>query len=123
MMRLLQLVLGAALLTALACRPGPIVDTGSKPPVVRGTIAGIVSTGSNAAVAGRRVTAIDTVSGRRYDATTGANGGYTIQVPEGTYRLELELREGEKVTKQPPETKIDKSDLDPHRDFVITGGR
>jgi hypothetical protein len=62
------------------------------------------------------------VTGTRYDATTGPNGGYTIQVPEGTYRLEVELRPGERVTKQPAETKIDKSDLDPHRDFVIAIG-
>ena len=55
--------------------------------------------------------------------TTGTDGGYTIQVPEGTYRLEVQLRQGERVTKQPAETKVNKSDLDPHRDFVITSGR
>jgi hypothetical protein len=121
-MRLLQIVLGVALLTSLACRPGPVIDTGSKPPVVRGTIAGIVSTSSNAALAGRKVTAIDTVTGKRYEATTGTNGGYTIQVPEGTYRLEVQLQQGERVTKQPADTKVDKADLDPHRDFVITPG-
>lgn len=121
-MRLLQIVLGVALLTSVACHPGPIIDTGPKPPAVRGTIAGIVSSASNAALPGRTVTAIDTVTGKRYEATTGTNGGYTVQVPEGTYRLEVQLRQGEQVTKQPGETKIDKSDLDPHRDFVITGG-
>jgi Carboxypeptidase regulatory-like domain len=120
-MRLLQIVLGVALLTSLACHPGPVVDTGSKPAGVGGTIAGIVSTDANAALAGRKVTAIDTVSGKRYDATTGANGGYTIQVPMGTYRLEVQVQDGEKVAKQPGETKIDKGDLDPHRDFVIAG--
>ena len=67
MMRLLQIVLGVALLTSLACHPGPVVNTGSKPPLVRGTIAGIVSTSSNTAVAGRTVTAIDAVTG---NATT-----------------------------------------------------
>ncbi len=121
-MRLLQLILGVALLTLFACHPGPIIDTGPKPPVVRGTIAGIVSTASNDALAGRKVTAIETRTAQRYEATTGTNGGYTIQVPEGTYRLEVEVRQGERVTKQPAETKVDKSDLDPHRNFVITGG-
>ena len=90
---------------------------------VGGTIAGIVSTTSNAAVPDRRVTAIDTVKGTKYEATTGANGGYTIQVPRGTYRLELQLLEGERVTKQPGDTKIDNSDLDPKRNFVVTGGK
>jgi hypothetical protein len=55
--------------------------------------------------------------------TTGPNGGFTIKVPRGTYRLELQLLEGERVTKQPGDTKIDNSDLDPKRDFVITGGK
>jgi hypothetical protein len=90
---------------------------------VGGTIAGIVSSSARAAVADRKVTAIDTQSGARYDATTGANGGYTIKVPEGRYRLEVELRAGERVEKQPGETRVNKSDLDPRRDFVITAGR
>ena len=121
-MKVLQIVLGVALLTSLGCHPGPVVGSGPKPAAVGGTIAGIVSSDSNAALAGRKVTAIDTVGGKRYEATTGVNGGYTIQVPHGTYRLEVELRQGEKVAKQPGETKIDKSDIDPHRDFVISAG-
>ena len=120
-MRLLHIVLGVALLTSLACHPGPVVDTGAKPGGVGGTVAGIVSTDRNAAVAGRKVTAIDG-AGKRFDATTGVNGGFTIKVPEGTYRLEVELKSGERVTKQPGETKINKGDLDPKRDFVISAG-
>jgi hypothetical protein len=122
LMRVLHLAALAALLSLVACHPGPIAGAGAKPPGVGGTIAGIVSSVANTPIAGRKVTAIETRTGTRYDATTGANGGYTIKVPEGNYRLELELRGAEKVVKQPDETKIDKSDLDPHRDFVITGG-
>ncbi|PYR91384.1 MAG: hypothetical protein DMF84_17235 [Acidobacteria bacterium] len=122
MMRLLHIALGVGLLASLACHPGPKIGGGPKQPV-GGTIAGIVSTQGNAPVAGRKVTAVNTATGTRYDATTGPNGGYTIQVPEGSYRLEVQLQPGETVTKQPGETKINKSDLDPHRDFVITAGR
>jgi hypothetical protein len=121
-MRLLHLTAALVLLTILGCHPGPIIDTGSKPASVGGTIAGIVSTEGNAPLADRKVTAIETTAGTRYDATTGANGGYTIKVPQGNYRLEVQLRAGERVVKQPAETRINKSDLDPHRDFVITGG-
>lgn len=110
------------LLTSAGCHPGPVVDTGPKPGGVGGTIAGIVSTESKVAVPSRTVTAIDTQTGARFDATTGPNGGYTIKVPQGTYRLELELRPGEKVVKQPGETRINRSDLDPQRHFVITAG-
>lgn len=120
-MRTLHLAGFIALFAALACHHGPVIDTGSKPAAVGGTIAGIVSAG-DAPVAGRKVTAIDTTSGTRFDATTGINGGYTIKVPQGTYRLEVELKSGERVVKQPDQTRIDKSDLDTKRDFVIAGG-
>jgi hypothetical protein len=109
----------AVLLATSACHPGPIV--GGTDITVGGTIAGIVSTEAKAAVPGRKVTAVDTVNGGRYEATTGTNGGFTIKVPQGTYRLELEIREGERITKQPTETRINRSDLDPQRDFVVTG--
>jgi hypothetical protein len=122
MTRLLHVVLSVGLLASLACHPGPKIGGGPKQPV-GGTIAGIVSTEGNAPVPGRKVTAVNTVTGTRYDATTAANGGYTIQVPEGSYRLEILLQPGEKIAKEPGETKINKSDLDPHRDFVITSGR
>jgi carboxypeptidase family protein len=122
MMRLLHVALGVGLLASLACHPGPKIGGGPKQPV-GGTIAGIVSTQGNAPVVGRKVSAVDTAGGKRYDATTGPNGGYTIQVPEGNYRLEVQLQPGETVTKQPGETKVNKSDLDPHRDFVLTAGR
>jgi hypothetical protein len=118
MMRFVPALLAAALFSA-ACHPGPVIDTGPKQ-IVGGTIAGIVSTDANAPVIGRKVTAIDTASSRRYEATTGKNGGYTIKVPMGTYRIEVALEPGEAVVKQPSDTKIDNSDLDPHRDFVIT---
>jgi hypothetical protein len=116
MMKQTGVLLVFAVLAAGACHPGPILTPKS---AVGGTIAGIVTTAGNAAVPDRRVSAIDVASGARYDATTGANGGYTIKVPEGTYRLEVELRAGEAVAKQPAETRVDTSDLDPRRDFTI----
>jgi hypothetical protein len=112
----------AALLTACGsgiARPGPVVNT--RPAQVGGTIAGIVKTADNSvAVPGRKVTAIETKTGERHETTTAANGGYTIQVPTGTYRIELELRPGETLTKQPEETHVGNADLDTTRDFVIT---
>ncbi len=111
------LVCGAAL--SAACHPGPVLN--AQPNKVGGTIAGIVKTADAAiAVPGRKVAVIDVKTGARHETTTGANGGYTIQVPEGTYRFELELREGEMLAKQPDHTHVNNSDLDASRDFVIT---
>lgn len=122
-MKLFQVLLALSLLTSAGCHPGPVVGTGPRPPGVGGTIAGIVSTDSKVAVPTRKVTAINTETGARFEATTGVNGGYTIKVPEGTYRLEVELRPGETVARQPGETRINRSDLDPQRHFVITVGK
>jgi hypothetical protein len=119
-MRNLTLVLALTIGFSAGCHPGPIVDTNPNPSV-GGTIAGIVTTtDSTVAVPGRKVTAIEVANGSRYEATTAANGGYTIKVPEGTYRIEIELRDGEALAKQPDQTEINNGDLDPGRDFVIT---
>ena len=42
-----------------------------------------------------------------------------MKVPPGKYKLEVELRAGERIVKEPGETEVNKSDLDPRRDFVI----
>jgi len=57
----------------------------------------------------------------KYEATTGVDGGYTVQVPKGTYHIEVALKAGESCRKRPSDTHINTGDLDLHRDFVITG--
>lgn len=124
MRRLVPALLIGCALSAAACysgiaRPGPVVNT--HPAQVGGTIAGIVKTADpSVAVPGRKVTAIEVKTGERHETTTAANGGYTIQVPSGTYRLEIELRPGEALSKQPEDTHVGNADLDTTRDFVIT---
>src|SRR6267154_792496 len=114
------LLVGVAALFA-ACGPGPMGRPGpvinAQPNKVGGTIAGIVKTADpSVAVPGRKVTVIEVKTGARHETTTAANGGYTIQVPEGTYRFEIELRPGEALAKQPAQTHISNSDLDASRD-------
>jgi hypothetical protein len=119
-MRSIALLLALTVGLSVACHPGPIIDT-TPQRSVGGTIAGIVTTAdSTVAVPGRKVTAIEVRNGSKYEATTGANGGYTIKVPEGTYRIEIELRGAESLAKRPDETQVNNGDLDPGRDFVIT---
>jgi hypothetical protein len=108
-------------LMIVACHPGPVVSAGPEPAGVGGTIAGIVSTEAKAPVPNRKVTATDVKTGARFEATTGPNGGYTIKVAQGTYRLDIELHPGEAIVKHPGETKINRSDLDPQRHFVLSG--
>jgi hypothetical protein len=42
-----------------------------------------------------------------------------MKVPEGTYRIDVELRAGEALVKRPDDTRVRNSDLDAQRDFVI----
>jgi hypothetical protein len=121
-MALLRIPLVLVALLGVGCHPGPVIG-GSPNGPAGGTIAGIVTMEGNAPVVGRRVSAVEIASGAKFEATTAANGGYTIKVPEGTYRLELEVRPGEKVTRQPDDTQVNRSDMDSGRDFVIAGGR
>jgi hypothetical protein len=108
-------------MSSTACMPhGPVVGTGEKPPNVGGTIAGTVRSSSGAPLSGRKVTATHVESGRKFEASTATNGGYTIKLPTGKYRLEVELRAGEALQEQPVETEVNTSDLDPQRDFVVT---
>ena len=78
--------------------------------------------GGTVAVPSRLVRAINVESGQKFEATTNSAGTYTMKVPPGKYRIEVELREGERLVKQPGETEVHKSDLDPNRDFELTGG-
>jgi hypothetical protein len=120
-MRFQALVAAGLLLLSVSCAPrGPIVDTGEKPPGVGGTIAGAVLAGDGRTpVVSRKVSAINTMSGARFDASTAANGGYTIKVPVGIYRLEVETRPNEVVVTQPEATEVNPSDVDADRDFVL----
>jgi len=122
-MRLGIAVLAGALLLSTACVPrGPIAG-GTVPDGVGGTIAGLVTANDGKSpVSARKVTAINTGTGARFDVSTAANGGYTIKVPAGTYRLEIELRGGEVVSKQPETTDVNVGDLDADRNFVVTAG-
>ena len=61
-------------------------------------------------------------SGQKFETTTNNAGTYTLKVPPGKYRIEVELREGERLVKQPGETEVHQSDLDPNRDFELTAG-
>ena len=101
-----------------AAHGGPVVG-GSDVPVTSGTISGIVRSSGAVPLAARRVTAVEVDTGARFEASTATNGGYTMKVPTGRYRLEVELQAGETVVEGPEATTVSRSDLDAQRNFVI----
>ncbi len=112
----------ATLVAVAGCAPrGPVVDTGARPAGVGGTIAGAVrATAETTALSGRKVTAINEQTNARFETSTGSAGGYTLKVPAGTYRLEVELRSGETLDVRPEPTDVGVGDIDSARDFVVT---
>jgi hypothetical protein len=113
------IVLFVVLSSSCAARHGRPVVGGSVVANPTGTISGIVTNSTGTPLEGRRVTAINMTNEQRYDATTAENGGYTIKVPPGRYRLEVELRGGDQLAKQPEQTNVNVGDLDAQMNFVI----
>ena len=114
-----------ALLFAGGCRRGvPVVDTGAKPPAARGTITGIVrGPEGTSPMTGRTVEVINTATGERHTVQTTSNGGFTIELPAGKYRLELALHDGETIVKKPGIVTLDRGDIDSHIEFVLSAVR
>jgi hypothetical protein len=111
-----------ALVAAGGCVPrGPIVDTGARPEGVGGTIAGsVTATAETTPLTSRKVTAVNQSTNAKFETSTGANGTYTLKVPAGTYRLDVELRSGETLDRRPDATDVGVGDIDSARDFVVT---
>jgi Carboxypeptidase regulatory-like domain len=109
-----------ALLAGTACHANrPVWSATPGDSRTPGTIAGILKTPGGEPVAGRRVSAVGIETAQRYSAETNVNGGFSIHVPPGKYRLEPELREGETVVRDPGVINVNKSDTDANRDIVI----
>lgn len=119
---LVLLVALTGVLAAVACRRGvPVVDPGPKPPTRDGTISGRLTTEGDASrVVSRRVEVVNVATGDRRAVSTSNSGGFTIKVPPGKYRLNVELRPGEAIVKGPDTIDINSSDLDNDIVVVIT---
>ena len=116
------LVISAASTAGTSCRHATLVaDSGPKPPTAAGTISGQLQTpGNGAPVVGRMVTAINNADGTRHQVTTNNTGGFTIKVPPGRYRIEVEQQAGEVVSGAPTDQQVGESDIDSQ--LVITVG-
>src|SRR5687767_1105401 len=105
-----------AVLVTFGCHPSrPVLDAGPKPDVGRSIPGTVTANDGVTALGARKVTAINTATGARFDVSTTTTGGYTVRVPRGTYRLEVELLSGETLTAQPEATEVNPGDLDAGR--------
>ena len=97
----LPAALAAGLLTGSGCHPTVTIVSISSA-AIGGTIAGVVTGPDDATLADRTVNVVNVETGERYQTATGQKGGYSLRVPPGTYRLEVQLHAGEQLKKAPP---------------------
>ncbi len=119
---LVMMVAIVGLMSGVACRRGvPVVDPGPKPPTRDGTISGRLTTEGDASrLVSRRVEVVNVATGDRHAVSTSNDGGFTLKVPPGKYRLNVELRPGESIVKGPDTIDINPSDVDNNIVIVIT---
>jgi hypothetical protein len=113
------ILLGTLAMCAPACRTlGPAEvneDT-------RGTLAGVVRGPEGIApVKGRLVEAVEVDTRERLGTRTNAEGGWSLLVPPGRYRIEVTLAPGETVVKDPGVVEVGPSQLVPHADVELGG--
>jgi len=111
----------AVLLSAGCHRDMPVTDTGRRPSASSGRLAGTVrgSDGAAMMISGRTVEIVNVATGERRTTETTSSGGFTIEVPAGTYRVELALREGETVLNRPDEVSLAYGDVDSHIELIL----
>lgn len=117
------LAIGLLVLLSMAgCRRAvPAVDT--NPGRGRGTAGTISGTVRGPGVAGpadgRLVDVVNVDTGETQRVTTDAAGAFSFKLRPGKYRVELVLRAGESVVRQPGIIELDRSDAGVPADFVL----
>ena len=72
---------------------------------------------------GRTVELVNLTTQQRHRVATDAAGTFKFRVIPGDYRVELVLRDGEALVRQPGVIHVNRSDVDADADFVIGSGR
>ena len=72
---------------------------------------------------GRTVELVNLTTLERRRAATDEGGGFTFEVQPGDYRVELRLRDGEALVRQPGVIHVNLSEAGADADFVIGTGR
>jgi hypothetical protein len=109
-----------ALLMTTACRRSVDIDTAPQPSAADSTLTGTVrgSLGTSP-MDGRRVEVVNVNTGERQRGTINGSGGFSFKLPPGKYRVELALRDGESLVRQPGVIDLDRTDAGAQAHFVV----
>ncbi len=83
---------------------------------ISGTVRGPLGT---SAIDGRVVEAVNVETGERHRMSTNAAGSFAFRVKPGRYRVELALKDGESLVRQPGIIDMQRPDGDASADFVL----
>jgi len=114
----LPTVLAAELCSGAGCHPHTTIVTISSAAIGE-TIAGVVTGAPDITLADRTVTIVNVETGEQYQTATGQTGGYALHVPAGTYRLELQLRPGERLAEMEPAILLTTGDREIHTGVTV----
>jgi len=95
-----------------ALRTGPVDATGTVSGTVRGP-------GDPRGADDRTVEAVNIETNERHRVTTKHGGGFSFKLSPGRYRVELALRDGEALVKEPGVINITAPSADAHADFIV----
>jgi len=116
-----------ALLMVAGCRRRvavPDAAVGPAQPTTAATISGTVRAPEGATgIEDRVVEVINVDTSERQRVTTNNAGSFVVKVKPGKYRVELTLRDGEAIVRQPGVINVNRTDFDAHADLVIGSGR
>ena len=109
------------LLAGAGCRrASPVLEAGPQPGHAKVTINGTVRGPERAiAVDGRIVELVNLTTSERTRVATDEDGGYTVRVQPGDYRVELTLRDGEALVREPGVIHVNRAGGTADGDFVV----
>ena len=119
-----MLTAAAALVLVASCNHDiPVIAVGPKPITARGTIYGVVRGPLDAPPGERTVDVVNVATGERQPVQTSSTGAFTVELPAGRYRLDLSLRDGERLVKAPGEIRLGRGEIKSHIELVLAEAR
>ena len=101
-------------------RTAPALDTAPAPThvehTITGTVRGLERVGS---IEGRTVVVVNVATNERLKGATSTGGSFTFKVRPGTYRVEIALRDGESLVKEPGVMHVERADAVARADFIV----
>lgn len=114
----------AALVFVASCNHDiPVIAVGPKPTTARATIYGVVHGPQDTPDGVRTVNVVNVATGERQRVQTSSAGAFTVEVPAGRYRLDLALRDGERLVKAPGEIHLERGEIKSHIEFIVDQAR